>query len=277
MTVCLKILALIAFLVPSLSWAGDRSPPPWHLVDIWYRLDSPVTFQSLSIDVEIQGEVEREVPLYIAPFGLGEFSGISFYGGIQNFDNIIVPATGEVLDITRIGLFSRWDERDLRYTRIEPDGWNESSGHEGDFIGVRAPYPWRSGKYRFRINVAKTPKGQSSTRTWVEMSIQSLPDGPIKRIGALCLPSSPLVLDRSFCSFIEIFGDEIPADQYPRLTVLFSNFLLNGEPWKTETVTAVYPRDVPQIAEVSGSEFKIAVRLGDEQEGRQDAEVHLKK
>ena len=49
-------------------------------------------------------------------------------------------------------IFSRWETRDLSLARFaEADGWAQSSGHEGDFIGVRRLYPWGTGDYTARL------------------------------------------------------------------------------------------------------------------------------
>lgn len=268
-----KQFIFLTLIAATSAFAEFDPPPPWHLVDVWYQLERDIELESLSIDVEIIGDVARDVSLYIAPFGLGKINEIDFYGGIQNFNDIIVPATQEKLSITRMGLFSRWNERDLRFARVEPDGWSESSDHEDDFIGVRAPYKWKSGKYRFLLRVVESGKRNS----WVEMSIRSYQDGVTKRIGALAFPGARPKLSRDFCSFVEIFGDHIAEADYPRVTIVFSNFQINGAPWKSETVTAIYPNDVPQIAHVSGNAKKVIVRLGSEEKGRKNAQVDLQR
>ena len=108
-----------------------------------------------------------------------------------------------------MGIFSRWEERDLKFAKVEPDGWSESSNHEDDFIGVRAPYKWRPGKYCFTLTVVEPRK----KNVWVEMSIQSLTERTTKRIGALAFPGTLLTLSRDFCSFVEF--SEAPS---PRRT-----------------------------------------------------------
>lgn len=48
-------------------------------------------------------------------------------------------------------IFSRWGTRNLANARVAPGGWSQSTGYEGDFIGVRQRYDWDVGKYRMVI------------------------------------------------------------------------------------------------------------------------------
>ncbi len=61
-----------------------RLPPqPWHLADVWWTFENPTPhFESLDLDVTIDRDVATNVNLYIAPCGLGELSGVKFYGGL---------------------------------------------------------------------------------------------------------------------------------------------------------------------------------------------------
>ena len=69
--------------VPALAADQPHKPPPWHLVDIWWDMGEDQPFESYAIDVTISADVPSSVNLYIAPIGLGQLSGIKFYGGIQ--------------------------------------------------------------------------------------------------------------------------------------------------------------------------------------------------
>ena len=78
----------------------------------------------------------------------GKISDVEFYFGLQT--DVHAPESpyrrGKGL------LFSRWATRDLANARIsEIDGWTQSSGHEGNFIGVRRSYSWGAGEYRVRL------------------------------------------------------------------------------------------------------------------------------
>ena len=66
----------------------------------------------------------------------------------------------------------------------EADGWAQSSGHEGDFIGVRRSYEWGKGDYRVRI----APDGLESDGEWFSLWITDLGTGETTWIGSLKFP-----------------------------------------------------------------------------------------
>ena len=125
--------------------------PPEHMVYVWWYWSSDDgEFESLDIDFTIHNDIVD----FTAPYGLylmlgyAEISGVPFYFGLQT--DVDDPASGS----RGKGLiFSRWETRDLDNAGIaDPeDGWSQSSGHEGDFIGVRRSYDWGAGDYRVRI------------------------------------------------------------------------------------------------------------------------------
>ena len=56
------------------------------------------------------------------------------------------------MDAARVCSSHVWETRDLANARFsETDGWTQSSGHEGNFIGVRRSYAWGAGDYRIRF------------------------------------------------------------------------------------------------------------------------------
>ena len=110
-----------------------------------------------------------------------EISETLFYFGIQT--DVYDPRTG------RGGgkglIFSRWGTRDLSNARYsETDGWTQSSGHEGDFIGVRRSYDWGTGDYRVRI----APDGLEPDGEWFSLWITDLGTDETVWIGSLKFP-----------------------------------------------------------------------------------------
>ncbi len=85
---------------------------------------------------------------YYLMLGYSRISGVPFYFGVQT--DVKYPDVA--LSYGKGLIFSRWETRDLANARTAPeDGWTESSGHEGDFIGVRRSYAWGPGDYRVRL------------------------------------------------------------------------------------------------------------------------------
>ena len=125
--------------------------PPEHMAYIWWEWSANrADFESLEVDFTIHndaGDFSSRHGLYLM-LGFSHIAGVPFYFGLQT--NVNDPAAGP----RGKGLiFSRWETRDLDDARVaDPvEGWTESSGHEGDFIGVRRSYEWEAGDYRVRI------------------------------------------------------------------------------------------------------------------------------
>ena len=106
--------------------------------------------------VTVEIDIHNDIQLGGAGNGIysmvcsGDVDSIGYYFGMQtdvqnNNPNVSIRNTGKGLT------FSRWKERNLTSARIPDDGFTESSGHEGDFIGVRRNYDWGVGKYMLRI------------------------------------------------------------------------------------------------------------------------------
>ena len=102
-------------------------------------------------------------------------SEVGFYFGLQTDAN----RRGKAL------IFSRWETRDLANARYsEADGWTESAGHEGNFIGVRRSYDWSAGNYRVLI----APDGLESDGEWFGLWITDLDADETTWIGSLKFP-----------------------------------------------------------------------------------------
>ena len=122
-------------------------------------------------------------------------SGTGFYFGLQTDAN----RRGKGL------IFSRWGTRDLtnaRFARV--DGWTQSSGHEGDFIGVRRSYEWGKGDYRVRI----APDGWETDGEWFGLWITDLSTSATTWIGSLKfpLPNGTATMEPYAIATIELYG-----------------------------------------------------------------------
>lgn len=105
-----------------------------------------------------------------------DISGVGFYYGLQTD---IWPARGKGV------IFSRWGTRDLANAKWnETEGWTESAGHEGDFIGVRRSYDWGAGNYRIRIG----PDGLDPDGEWFGLWITDLGSDETTWIGSMKFP-----------------------------------------------------------------------------------------
>ena len=76
-------------------------------------------------------------------------------------------------------------------------------------------------------------------------------------VGALRFPGENLVLARKLASFVEIYGQPIPVEQIPKLTVTFGNLRVNGTPVEKPSATAMYPKRVPDYAEALAQDGQV--------------------
>src|ERR1035437_2843974 len=107
-TALFVVFALIAVHVPAEEPKGECSPPPWHLVDLWWGIGQDTPFESYSIDVEISDDVASMANLYIAQVALGYLGKTPFYGGIQSQSD---GYTKQDQHLRKIGpglIFSMW-------------------------------------------------------------------------------------------------------------------------------------------------------------------------
>ena len=126
-------------------------------------------------------------------------SDTGFYFGLQTNAN----GRGKAV------IFSRWGTRDLANARwSEADGWTESSGHEGDFIGVRRSYPWSASNYQIRMG----PDGLDSDGQWFGLWITDLATGVTTWIGSLKFPllNGTAAMQPYSSATIELYGGYEP-------------------------------------------------------------------
>ncbi len=178
--------------------------PPEHMAYIWWNWSADKgEFESLVIDFTIHndvGDFSRRHGLYLM-LGNAQIAGVGFYFGLQS--NVYDPAAG----YRGKGLiFSRWETRDLANARVaDPvEGWTQSSGHEGDFIGVRRSYQWGAGHYRVRI----APDGSDAGGRWFGMWITDKATGETTWGGSLRFPyqNGKAAITSPVYSTMEIYG-----------------------------------------------------------------------
>ncbi|TAN49568.1 MAG: hypothetical protein EPN26_11130, partial [Rhodospirillales bacterium] len=141
--------AVLAALVTFLPFKAAGEEPyrrlPWHLVDIYWKLDPAIqqeTFSELSVEVSVEGDALKSPPLFIAPIGLFWLGEARGYAGMQTWlKHDPEGHRGPGL------IFSRFGERRQDRLRVAPGGTFESAGYEGDFLSVRHGMDWNAGSY----------------------------------------------------------------------------------------------------------------------------------
>ncbi|AMV23954.1 hypothetical protein VT84_06135 [Gemmata sp. SH-PL17] len=251
------------------------APMPWHLTDTWWDLGQETPFESLAVDVTIGADVPASVNLYVAPIGLGHLSKTQFYGGIQTQSD---GYTKKDLKLRGIGpgfLFSMWGERGNDAIRPSDGGFFQSSGHEGDFVSVRRPFAWKKGKYTYRLTRMDREEIDGKPFTWVGAFVYSHEKDENVFVGALRFKGEKLALDRKVANFVEIYGNRRPVSEIPKVTITFGPPVVNGMPVAGASAEAVYPKGVPDYADVAAKDGALVVTVGTPVEGRKKRSVML--
>jgi hypothetical protein len=259
-------VSLVLLLTCGAPAAADESkpkPPPWHLVDIWWDLGADRPLESYAIDVTVHDAIPADVNLYIAPIGLGHLNKTPFYGGIQTQADGYTLQDQRLRKIGRGLLMSMWGQRSPDAVRPAAGGLFQSSGHEGDFVSVRRPYDWETGKYTYRVVRMDKQVVDQQPCTWVGAFLFCHAKNENIFIGALRFPGENLVLSRKIASFVEIYGQAIPVEKIPKATITFGNLSLSGETVANVRATAHYPGDVPQRADATARDGQVVVRVGE--------------
>ena len=237
-------------------------PMPWHVVDLWWNLGTNTPFDSYSIDVAILNDVPDDINLYIAPIGLGKLSGMGFYGGLQTHSDGKTVDDPQGRGIGRGIIFSRWDERDTDAVRAAaPGGYFQSSGNEGDFISVRAPYAWTKGHYTYRLVKMDRSVVHGDVGTWVGGFVYSHERHENAFIGAMWFKGEDLVLEKSIASFVEIYGGRIPISKIPTVCIRYENPTVNGHVVPLPGVDGHFDKGIPEVADVQWKEGGVEISV----------------
>lgn len=273
---------LLALLLP--LWAGgfalpvaaaEIGNPPWHLVDLWWDLEQEHTFESYSIDVEIEGELPDESRLYVAPIGLADLNSHNFYGGMQTRSDGYRKDDQRLREIGRGLLLSMWGERSHDAIRPSIGGFCQSSGHEGDFVSVRCAYAWDAGRYTYSVIKMDTQQVDGKPFTWVGAFLHNHQKDEHVFIGALRFPGDILKLGRRVASFVEVYGSRIPLSEIPRFAVTLGPIHVNGQQLNCDEVTAVYPPSIPEVAVAEAVDGRVRIKVGESLAQRPNRSVTL--
>ena len=202
-------------LSPTPPTATATFSPPEHMAYVWWSwgpLDR-TGFRELVIDFTIHND-PAPFPSHNARNGLylmlgwGKLAKMSFYFGIQS--NVTAGAP-PYQKLGKAVIFSRWGTRDLALARWdEVEGFAQSSGHEGDFIGVRRLYAWEPGSYQIRLAPQETtPEGE-----WFGLWITNLASDTTTWIGSLMFPLGSQIIGSGY-STMEVYGSPIHIVDIP--------------------------------------------------------------
>ena len=274
-----SLVLTLAFLMLVVSSSQGQDQPsarmPWHLIDLWWDTGKDVPFESYSLDVTISEDLPESTNLYIAPVGLAHLSKTAFFGGIQTQADGNTKSDPKLRKLGPGFLMSMWGERSLDAIRPSQGGFYQSSGHEGDFVSVRRPYPWKKGSYTYRVVKMDKELVDGKPATWVGAFVYNHAKDENIFIGALRFKGDNLVLERKVASFVEVYGNRIPVEQIPKVVVTLGKLQVNGEPLKAPPVEAIYPKGVPDYAEAKVHDGAVVIQVGEAVAGRVERRVRL--
>ncbi|MDE0143474.1 MAG: hypothetical protein OXI80_08210 [Caldilineaceae bacterium] len=217
--------------------------PPEHMAFLWWHWPSGQQFRTLQFDFTVHndpGNFSEQHGLYLM-LCYSTISDVGFYFGLQT--NVHDPQRG----YRGKGLiFSRWETRDLANAKVaDPEeGWTQSSGHEGDFIGVRRSYDWGAGDYRATL----TPDGADSDGEWFGLWITDKAAGETTWIGSLKFPyqDGTAAVRSPVYTTMEIYGASLRAFEIPEWHVSLDRPLGDDEPpIQFETGYSMFTDQVP--------------------------------
>jgi hypothetical protein len=261
MTTPILLLCLLGAASPTLPRL------PWHVADIWWHFENATPhFQSLDVDVTIDRDVSTNVNLYIAPCGLGELSGVKFYGGIQSNSNGWKSKDNpERIHIGKGVIFSRWGKGKLSVSQARgaDDSIFEAAGYEGDFVSVRRPFVWTKGTYTWSLRACDTETIGTNDFTWVSCFVTAHATGEQRYIGSLRFEGKDLAFWNKHAAFVEVYSTaKIPRSEIPEVKVTFGYPRLNGQPPKFKSAQAIHPASSPDCATAAAEGDKVVVTVG---------------
>jgi len=248
----LLLLGLCAFNLSAATNTTDKPAParlppqPWHLADVWWTFEEATPhFESLDLDVTIDRDVSTNVNLYIAPCGLGELSGVKFYGGLQSNCNGWESRTNDTrVHLGKGGIFSRWGKGKLsvHQARGAADSHYEAAGYEGDFVSVRRPLVWTKGRYTWSLRACDTETVNGQGYTWVSCFVTAHKTGLTCYIGSLRFEGTDLTFWNRHAAFVEVYSTaKIRRSEIPEIKVTFGYPRVNGQPPRLKAARVVHP------------------------------------
>ena len=267
------LAALVATARADESPAPPKLPPlPWHVADVWWKFAEPTPhFESLDIDVTIDRDVPLTVNLYVSPCGLGELSGVKFYGGLQTNANGWPSKTEHVrATIGKGGIFSRWGQGKLSVSQARgAEGTHfEAADYEGDFVSVRRAFAWTKGTYTWSLRATDIETVDEHDFTWVSCFVTAHDTGATRYIGSLRFEGKHLTFWNQHAAFVEVYSTaQIPRSEIPEVQVTFGYPRVNGQPPKLKSASVIHPAPdgrsgSPDCAKAEASGSSVVVTVG---------------
>jgi len=212
---------------------------PLAMVGAWWNW-STGPLDGYTMDIEIHNDIALagDNGIYLIACQ-GSVGSTGYYFGLQT--DVQDPNT--FLGRGKGLIFSRWKTRDLENARVPDDGFTQSSGHEGDFIGVRRDYDWSDGQYRLRLAQDGDDDGVGR---WYGLWITDLSTNVETWIGSLRFQhnaGNPQLVTPECYNAVEVYGRPIAPKDIPYWKVTLLPPTTNSQPATVTTITSSGLRD----------------------------------
>ena len=219
---------------------NSRSPTPRAMGHAYWNWPRDYSSDEVEVRVTIHNNIElrRGRGLYLIGCTALSIAGNTLYFGLQT--DVKIPGRGGQ---GKGAIFSRWNERDLSYSRVPADGWTESGGYEGQFISVRGRYEWGAGEYILRVRAEETDKHGR----WFGFHVEDS-SGSEQWIGSLRFPlkNSTAQIEGTCISAVEVYGGRtVRPSQIPYWRVTVDSPV--GDHLPASLIDAYYPGDVESL------------------------------
>jgi len=190
----------------------------------------------LSIDITFHTEPKPSAAVYIQLYDFRIGKTGQYFGFQYSFKN------GEELKTKFI--WSRWGTRDEADAWAPEEGWIESAGYEGDFVGIRYPYAWTKGTYTVHLMMRETDE----VGTWYEMRIYDHQQEEWTTIGRLRFPGAdgelPFIKDGGG-SWCEVYGGTKSSDDIGGCHLSYGGVYACGRTVAAREVRLSYGKTTP--------------------------------
>jgi hypothetical protein len=149
-----------------------------------YQHFNQSTFESVKHTFTIHQEPSNNGKLYYQFYNGRINDTIGFYYGIQTDMYSPQPPTWRGRGL----VFSRWNTRDINNYSIAENGFGQSAGYEGDFIGVRNSFNWGVGTYETEFKKDST----DNIGDWYSLKIRNILEDEQTYIGSIRFESSSI-------------------------------------------------------------------------------------
>ena len=230
---CTLILCLLFPIGTSLECVADGFVPS-GLTYVWWRFNKP-EFEDLQIDFTILEDIPEKPGIYLQ-FYQGKIGDAGFYFGLQT--DVHEPGKG---GRGKGILFSRWGTRDLANVRPVSNGWVQSAGYEGDFVGIRRTYRWTNHRYRFRL----TRVDEDSKGVWYGLFILDYDTREEDYAGAIRFPkrgTRPPKIQDGGGTWTEIYSNAREPADLPYTHIIISGAYADHRKTRAQHATSAYSK-----------------------------------